>query len=205
MAVVLLTAFVAGFLLNFMPCVLPVIGLKVMAFVQQAGDSRGRVFWLNFWYCLGLMSVFFVLATLAVTIGLSWGQQFSSATFNIVLSAVVFVFALSFLGVWEIPIPGLCRIRRGAVAGRTRRTDGCFREGHSDHHSGHAVQRTDAHTGADVGRLAAPRDHLCRIRLRRAGHGQPVLDDRHFPAAGGLSAEARSLDGYIQAHHGLCA
>jgi thiol:disulfide interchange protein DsbD len=103
---VLLTAFTAGFLLNFMPCVLPVIGLKVMAFVQQAGDSRRRVFALNVWYSLGLMTVFMVLATLAVSVGLGWGQQFSSVTFNVVLSSVVFAFALSFLGVWEIPIPG---------------------------------------------------------------------------------------------------
>lgn len=106
MAFVLLTAFAAGFILNFMPCVLPVIGLKVMAFVQQAGDSRGRVFALNVWYSLGLMTVFMVLATLAVSLGMGWGQQFSSATFNVVLSSVVFAFALSFLGVWEIPIPG---------------------------------------------------------------------------------------------------
>lgn len=106
-AFVLLTAFLAGAILNLMPCVLPVIGLKVMSFVQQAGDSRSRIFVLNLWYCLGLLSVFMVLATLAVFMGLSWGQQFSSATFNIVLSSVVFVFALSFLGVWEIPIPGI--------------------------------------------------------------------------------------------------
>jgi thiol:disulfide interchange protein len=106
MAVVLMTAFAAGFILNFMPCVLPVIGLKIMAFVQQAGDRRDRVFMLNVSFCLGLLSVFMVLATLAVFLGLSWGQQFSSATFNIILASVVFVFALSFLGVWEIPIPG---------------------------------------------------------------------------------------------------
>jgi thiol:disulfide interchange protein len=105
-ALVMLTAFVAGFILNFMPCVLPVIGLKVMAFVQQSGDSRGRVFMLNLWYCIGLMSVFMVLATLAVFAGLGWGQQFSSAGFNIILASVVFAFALSFLGIWEIPIPG---------------------------------------------------------------------------------------------------
>ncbi|MCH8193004.1 MAG: alcohol dehydrogenase catalytic domain-containing protein [Planctomycetes bacterium] len=38
--------------------------------------------------------------------GLGWGEQFSSVTFNVILTAVVFTFALSFLGVWEIPIPG---------------------------------------------------------------------------------------------------
>jgi thiol:disulfide interchange protein len=104
--VVLMMAFVAGFILNFMPCVLPVIGLKVMAFVQQAGDSRARSFMLNIWYSIGLMSVFLILATLSVFMGLGWGEQFSSVTFNVILTAVVFAFALSFLGVWEIPIPG---------------------------------------------------------------------------------------------------
>ncbi len=104
--VVLLMAFAAGFILNFMPCVLPVIGLKVMAFVQQAGDSRARSFMLNVWYSLGLMSVFLILATLSVFMGLGWGAQFSSITFSVILTSVVFAFALSFLGVWEIPIPG---------------------------------------------------------------------------------------------------
>ena len=36
-------AFVAGFLLNLMPCVLPVVALKMLAFVQQANESRRRV------------------------------------------------------------------------------------------------------------------------------------------------------------------
>ncbi|MCH7728481.1 MAG: thioredoxin family protein, partial [Planctomycetes bacterium] len=104
--VVLPMAFAAGFFLNFMPCVLPVIGLKIMTFAQQGGDSRRRVFKLNLWYTFGMLAVFWVLATLAVAAGLSWGQQFSSVAFNAVLASVVFVFALSFLGVWEIPIPG---------------------------------------------------------------------------------------------------
>lgn len=105
-ALVLGIAFVAGFVLNFMPCVLPVIGLKVMSFVQQSGENRARIFMLNLWYCAGLMSVFMVLATLAVFMGLSWGEQFNSTGFNVFLAAVVFAFALSFLGVWEVPIPG---------------------------------------------------------------------------------------------------
>ena len=61
---------------------------------------------LNLWYSLGLMSVFLVLGTLAVFLGLGWGEQFSSVAFNAILASAVFVFALSFLGVWEIPIPG---------------------------------------------------------------------------------------------------
>ena len=99
-------AFVAGFILNFMPCVLPVIGLKIMSFVTQAGENRRRAFLLNLSFSFGLMSVFLVLATLVGVIGAGWGSQFTSAAFNIVMAAIVFVFALSFLGVWEIPVPG---------------------------------------------------------------------------------------------------
>ncbi len=106
MLFVLAIAFFGGFILNFMPCVLPVIGLKVMSFVQQAGESRGRVMALNLWYVAGLLSVFMVLATLAVVFRQAWASQFNNTTFNIVLTAVVFAFALSFLGVWEIPVPG---------------------------------------------------------------------------------------------------
>ncbi|MBM00845.1 MAG: hypothetical protein CMM06_14300 [Rhodopirellula sp.] len=99
-------ALLGGFILNFMPCVLPVIGLKVMSFVNQAGESRSRVFALNLWYSLGLMSVFLVFATLAIALGLGWGQQNQYDSFNIVMISVIFVMGLSFIGVWEIPIPG---------------------------------------------------------------------------------------------------
>jgi thiol:disulfide interchange protein len=111
--VVLLVSLLGGFVLNFMPCVLPVIGLKILSFAEQAGRSRAQIFALNAWYSLGMIAVFVVLAALAsgVSLGLrdtnlGWGEQFSSTSFNITMVAVVFVFALSFLGVWEIPIPG---------------------------------------------------------------------------------------------------
>jgi len=103
---VLPLAFVAGFLLNFMPCVLPVMGLKLLSFVQQANADRKRILFMNLAYTAGLMSVMLVLATLAVFAGLGWGQQFSSAAFTVTLAAIVFAFGLSFLGVWEIPLSG---------------------------------------------------------------------------------------------------
>ncbi len=104
--VILLSAFLGGFILNFMPCVLPVIGLKILGFVQQSRDSRGRIFMLNVWYTLGLLSVFMILATMATAFNKNWGEQFGSTWFNIAMASVVFAMALSFLGVWEIPIPG---------------------------------------------------------------------------------------------------
>ncbi len=131
----LLSSLVGGFLLNFMPCVLPVIGLKILSFAEQAGRHRSQVLALNIWYSLGLLSVFMVLATLAsaASLGLrdtnlGWGEQYGSTSFNIVMVAVVFVMALSFLGVWEIPIPGLVgsgaatevAAREGAVGAFTK-------------------------------------------------------------------------------------
>ena len=110
--------FLGGLILNLMPCVLPVIGLKILSFVEQSGKQRGQIFVLNVWYSAGILAVFMILATLPVAFHyfqnkqFGWGQQFAYDGFNITLTAIVFVMALSFLGVWEIPIPGF-------VGGRT--------------------------------------------------------------------------------------
>ena len=95
-----------GLILNVMPCVLPVIGLKIMSFVEQAAHDRWHALKLNLWYTCGVMSVFLLLAVLALTIQLGWGEQNTQQWFNITSAAVVFSLGLSFLGVWEIPIPG---------------------------------------------------------------------------------------------------
>jgi suppressor for copper-sensitivity B len=102
----LLTAFIGGMILNVMPCVLPVIGLKVMSFVQQSGESRARALMLNVWYSAGIVAVFLALAGLAVSLQVGWGDQFGNSWFLITLTAVVFAMALSMIGMWEIPIPG---------------------------------------------------------------------------------------------------
>jgi suppressor for copper-sensitivity B len=111
-----------GLILNLMPCVLPVLGLKLMSFAQQSGRARREVFLMNLWYCAGLFAVFFALATasVAANIGLAntnlgWGQQFGSVPFKIGMLGVVFAFALSFLGVWELPIPGFIGEKAGHV------------------------------------------------------------------------------------------
>jgi len=101
--VALLFAFGGGLILNVMPCVLPVIGLKILSFFQQAGQNRARAFILNLWYSLGLLFVFLVLAALGV--GLS--EMFTAELFGIIMVAVVFTMALSLMGVWEFEMPSL--------------------------------------------------------------------------------------------------
>jgi thiol:disulfide interchange protein len=95
-----------GLILNLMPCVLPVIGLKILSFVEQASGSRWRAFQLNLVYAIGIMAVFLVLATLAAGLHLGWGEHFTDTRFKISMIVLVFAMALSFLGVWELPIPG---------------------------------------------------------------------------------------------------
>jgi len=101
----MLLAFVAGLLLNIMPCVLPVVSIKVLSFVQQAGESRRRVLTMGLVFAAGMLTVFLALAVAAILFGLGWGQQFQSQAFLIVLIALVFAFALSLFGVYELGVP----------------------------------------------------------------------------------------------------
>lgn len=116
---ILAMAIGGGLILNLMPCVLPVVGLKIMSFASQAGENRRKVLALNFAYTLGILVVFWALAALAIVstyswgrewLGIegqmSWGQQFQYFGFRYGVILLVFALALSFLGVWEIPLPG---------------------------------------------------------------------------------------------------
>ncbi|MBL8889635.1 MAG: thioredoxin family protein [Planctomycetaceae bacterium] len=103
---VILVALFGGFVLNFMPCVLPVIGLKILSLVEQAGESRVQAFKYNGVYVLGMLAVFWVLALMIAFQQMAgWGSQFSSTLFTIVFSGVIFAMALSYLEVWEIVLP----------------------------------------------------------------------------------------------------
>ena len=107
----LLFAFIGGLILNLMPCVLPVISLKMFSFVKQAGESRKRIFRLGlafvggmFAWFLGIGIVLLILRSTGKEI--SWAQQFQNPWFNIGISIVIFLFALNLLGVYEITLPG---------------------------------------------------------------------------------------------------
>jgi suppressor for copper-sensitivity B len=98
---ILVLAFLGGLILNFMPCVLPVLGLKIMSFFHQAGENRTKAFLLNLWYSIGVISVFLILAGT----GIGLGGMFASQTFTIGLCIVVFAMSLSLMDVWEIRLP----------------------------------------------------------------------------------------------------
>ncbi|MBX3421219.1 MAG: thioredoxin family protein [Pirellulaceae bacterium] len=127
-------ALLGGFILNFMPCVLPVVGLKLMGFVNQSGNSHARVISLNLSFVAGILSVMFLLAILNIAAKLAghafgWGEQFTNIYFQVGLTILLFAMALSFLGVWEIPIPGFATSSKSGQLMQKEGLSGAFYKG----------------------------------------------------------------------------
>ena len=104
--VALAFAFMGGILLNLMPCVFPVLGIKVMGFVEHA-HGEARAMRLQGWiFAAGVMVSFLALAAimLALRAGgaqLGWGFQLQSPGVVTLLAALFFVLALNLSGVFE--------------------------------------------------------------------------------------------------------
>ena len=110
-----LLGFAAGFLLNFMPCVLPVLGIKIGSLLRAADGAESKVREFSLFYALGT-AVFFTLLALGLgAAGAIWGGLFQSEAFVMVLMAAVFLMALSLFGVFSLPVidPAGC----GALGG----------------------------------------------------------------------------------------
>jgi thiol:disulfide interchange protein DsbD len=104
-------AFLGGLLLNIMPCVLPVIALKILGFVSQARESPGRVRTLGLVYGVGVLVSFLVLAGVAIGIqkagGLaSWSTAFQNPQFRVIITTLITLVALNLFGVFEITLGG---------------------------------------------------------------------------------------------------
>ncbi|MBI3466434.1 MAG: hypothetical protein HY000_25760 [Planctomycetes bacterium] len=110
--------FLAGLILNVMPCVLPVISLKIHSFVKQAGEERQRVRLLGLAFGAGIVFVFLILAGLAAFAGLGWGQQFQSDKFLVAMIALLVLFALGMFEVYAFRLPGFVSDVEAATAHR---------------------------------------------------------------------------------------
>ena len=104
----LLLAFLGGLIMNVMPCVLPVIALKIFGFVKQAGEAPGRIFKLGLAFTAGVFVFFLGLATVVAAVGRAfvWGYLFQNPWLLTGLIVLVFIFALNLLGVFEIALSG---------------------------------------------------------------------------------------------------
>ncbi len=103
--------FLGGLILNLMPCVLPVISLKIFGFIQQAGQSRQKIWRSGVAFAAGIFVWFVGLAVLLIILKaaggeVTWGGfQFTNPYFVLLLSVIVLIFALNLFGVFEISLP----------------------------------------------------------------------------------------------------
>lgn len=117
---VIVMAFIGGLILNIMPCVLPVLTMKVFHLIQHAEDDAASHRMHGFAYGAGVMVTFIALALFLVTLRqagdyVGWGMQFSDPGFVAVMVTVVFVFGLNALGVFDFEVAVQTEQRGGYV------------------------------------------------------------------------------------------
>lgn len=103
----LLLAFLGGLILNLMPCVFPVIGLKIMGFVRQAGQDRKKILLHGLMFSAGVLVCFWALSGTLLFLRsrgeqVGWGFQLQSPWVVYGLMILMFAFALNMFGVFEI-------------------------------------------------------------------------------------------------------
>ena len=120
-------ALIGGLILNVMPCVLPVISLKIFGFVSEAGERPDKAFKLALVFSAGILGCFAVLAAIvtffrAIGAQVGWGFQFQDYRFVLAIGCLVFAFALNLFGVFELTVSaratgGLAKLAAGGGYG----------------------------------------------------------------------------------------
>jgi suppressor for copper-sensitivity B len=118
----ILAALLGGLILNLMPCVLPVLSLKLLAFVGPGDVPRHRVRLSFLASAAGVLASFLLLAALLAGLkaggqAVGWGFQFQQPLFLTAMALLVTVFAANLWGLFEVPLPGFA----GALAGAADR------------------------------------------------------------------------------------
>lgn len=106
LAATLALAFVGGLILNLMPCVFPVLGIKILGFVNQSANDRGKVAMHGIVFTLGVLVSFWALVALLLGLhtageNLGWGYQLQEPRFVFAIAAVMLVMAMNLSGVFE--------------------------------------------------------------------------------------------------------
>lgn len=123
---ILLLAFAGGALLNLMPCVFPVLAIKVFSFVKLANEERQSVYVHGAAYTAGIVTSMMALAGAVIALQqigtqVGWGFQFQEPRFIAVVGAVLVIFALNLFGVFEVTLnPGRLQNLADAPGGARR-------------------------------------------------------------------------------------
>jgi thiol:disulfide interchange protein DsbD len=119
----LLYAFIGGLILNIMPCVLPVIALKILGFINHAQHEPRRVRALGLVYAAGVLVSFLALAVIVIGVKAAghhagWGMQFGNPEFIVVLTTLITLVALNLFGVFEVTLGGRTLSAAGQLAAK---------------------------------------------------------------------------------------
>lgn len=106
-AMALFFAFIGGMLLNLMPCVLPVLSLKIFSFVKMSGESRKLCLQHGLAFSVGVLVSFWTLAGLLLILqsygqSVGWGFQLQEPIFVAALASIIFILGLNLFGVMEV-------------------------------------------------------------------------------------------------------
>ena len=123
----ILLALAGGVVLNLMPCVLPVLALKVFGITELAHRSRREVTLSGLAYAAGILASMLALAVVVLLLraagtAVGWGFQFQEPVFIAAISTVLLVFALNLFGVFDITFDATAASRMGEGAAGTRRS-----------------------------------------------------------------------------------
>lgn len=107
----ILFAFIGGLILNLMPCVLPVISLKLFGLIIHRDESKKEILKHNMAYTFGVLFSFFILATSIAILKsagdqIGWGFQLQSPIFVFAMILLIFIMALNMLGLFQFMTPG---------------------------------------------------------------------------------------------------
>ena len=129
----LFLAFIGGIILNFMPCVFPVLSVKILSMIQLKQIEKVKIKKFSFLIILGIVFSFISLSIILIVLKsfgvfVGWGFQFQNLYFLIFLSSIILLFSLNLLGFFEIILPNSLLNYFGKFA-RTENYSGYFFSG----------------------------------------------------------------------------
>ena len=116
----LLFAFLGGLILNFMPCVLPIVFLKFSNTLELSKEKKSKLISSNIFYSIGVIFSFMILAFLIVLLkkggdSIGWGFQMQSPYFLTGITFLFFLISFSFMGWFSLTIPSLPFFHQGTT------------------------------------------------------------------------------------------
>src|SRR5690606_14595137 len=111
---------ICGLILNLMPCVLPVISIKLFGLIKHKNLPRGRLITHNLSYTAGVISTFLALGGVVAAIKaggeeIGWGFQLQSPAFILVMMLILFIMSLNLFGLFEFITPGGAKLGSAEV------------------------------------------------------------------------------------------